>query len=182
MGTSDVEASVDGTYYGRVLRRRRDKTSARYGIGSTIFVLSMPLSVVGVIFTIVAYSTINPTDSISSFAYIGPIFLCLSGICFISGAILADIFDVYYCTYLFGFRQDDGSIKWPCSCFHSDTQVHRLNDIELKQTHPKTTRISVREKKGDNEDVVAAAAEESNTGNNANNSSTSLRQCKVHPY
>lgn len=178
MGKSDVEASVDGRFYRRLPRRRRDKTSTRYGVGSTIFVLSMPLSVVGVIFTIVAYSTINPTVSISSFAYIGPICLCLSGICFISGAILADIFDVYYCTYLFGFRLEDGSLK--CPCYYSGTGIQKLSEIEMKQTYPTKTGTSESEKRGDNEEAIEAA-EGSNTGSNAN-SSTSLRQCKVHPY
>lgn len=57
-------------------------------IGSVIFVFCKPLFVIGVILTIVIYTEKDPTDSISSFRIIGPVFLSLSAVFFVCGGFM----------------------------------------------------------------------------------------------
>lgn len=57
-------------------------------IGSIIFVFCKPLFVIGIILTIVIYTEKDPTDSISSFRIIGPVFLSLSAVFFVFGGFM----------------------------------------------------------------------------------------------
>lgn len=57
-------------------------------VGSIIFVFCKPLFVIGLILTIVIYTEKDPTDSISSFRIIGPVFLSLSAVFFVFGGFM----------------------------------------------------------------------------------------------
>lgn len=68
----------------RVYTKRRPLET----IGSIIFVFCKPLFVIGIILTIVIYTEKDPTDSISSFRIIGPVFLSLSAVFFVFGGFM----------------------------------------------------------------------------------------------
>lgn len=68
----------------RVYTKRRPLET----VGSIIFVFCKPLFVIGLILTIVIYTEKDPTDSISSFRIIGPVFLSLSAVFFVFGGFM----------------------------------------------------------------------------------------------
>ncbi|XP_060071796.1 uncharacterized protein LOC132551638 [Ylistrum balloti] len=92
--TFQTDETVDLHVAWLLQRERQKRIEKRKGIGSVIFVIGIPLSILGFAMSLVAYSEIVGTDTIPAFRITGPVFLVVAFILFLIGAIMAEVLTI----------------------------------------------------------------------------------------
>lgn len=81
-------------------------------IGSCVVMVGVPLSIMGVVFTVVAYGNTDEDDRVPGFYIAGPFLITVSSLCFIAGFIL--------------FRMTEDNLYWchtRCPCPSSKSEL-----------------------------------------------------------
>ncbi|OWF45653.1 uncharacterized protein LOC110456788 [Mizuhopecten yessoensis] len=92
--TFQTDETVDLHVAWLIQRERQKRIEKRRGIGSVIFVIGIPLAILGFAMSLVAYSEIVGKDTIPSFRITGPVFIVVAFVMFIIGAVLAEVLSI----------------------------------------------------------------------------------------
>lgn len=157
---------------------RTRQTDRRHGIGSVIFVLGMPFSIVGVILTIVAYANTKEHEGVPVFDIIGPFFLGLAALCVVIGAFVAQLVEKRHIMACCCIQNGKRLCQYCRRCYEGRDAVSHLE--QRRASVDSKHRLNITSNFSDTSGSRPASCKSDETSAGSK-SIVSVRLCKIYP-